>query len=363
MRKLSLEQLRATRLAGSGLLRPFKTPEEAAAALFGIQAQIHSAGAISLFNRTAGLTLVKTENKLFETRTLVKLWGQRGTLHFYKTEDWALLSSAYNKQLSWTKRYYIKCGGKAEEYDETVRLVTAVLEKRGTATRDDVRHLLSKNSHLASSWGGIFFDLARRGIACHGKSNGPQGVFASRTHWLGNKRWRLIPEEAAQLEIARRYFAACGPATAQDFSYWRGITLSRAKQYIKQIAGELEEVRTELGLMFMKKGARIENKLPPPRLLYRFDPVLLGHKDKSWLVPAAFMKRVIRPAGHMEGIAVEDGIACATWRYDRESKGLCFTAIPFGKQAKNSFDTFKPRAKDIAAFMGLPFAEFKVSPR
>ncbi len=363
MGTFSSARIRAARLAGSGLLKPFSTPEEAARVLFGVQAQIHSAGAISLFNRTKGMTLAGIERKLFDRRSLIKLWGQRGTLHFYETKDWALLSSAYGTRFSWTKRHYIKCGGTAEDYDRTVRLVTAELNKRGTVTRDDVRHLLAGKPHLQSSWGGIFFDLVRSGLACHAKSDGPQGVFASRKHWLGDAKWELRSEDEAQLEIARRYFNAYGPATVQDFAYWRGIQLSRARHYTGKIRHELEEVGTEIGPMLIRAGTRMKAELPGPRLLYRFDPVLLGHKDKSWIVPDEFKKRVIRPAGHMEGIAVEDGTARATWRYDRESKGLRFTLIPFGKQPKTSFNSFRECAGKIAAFMEMPVADFKVSPR
>lgn len=363
MKALSLSHIRSARLADSGLLKPFSTPEKAARALFGVQAQIHSAGAISLFNRTSGMTLAEIESKLFDKRSLIKLWGQRGTLHFYETRDWALLSSAYGARFSWTKRYYIKCGGTAGEYDRTVRLVTKELEKRGTVTRDEVRHLLTGNPHLQSSWGGIFFDLVRSGLACHAKSDGPQGVFASRRHWLGDAKWELIKEEEAQVEIARRYFKAYGPATVQDFAYWRGVPLSRAKHYTGMIKRELQEIDTELGPMLICNGAKMESELPGPRLLYRFDPVLLGHKDKGWIVPVEFRKRVIRPAGHMEGIAVEDGAARATWRYDREGKGLRFTIIPFGKQPKASFSRFRDCAERIAGFMGMSVADFKVSPR
>ena len=43
------------------------------------------------------------------------------------------------------------------------------------------------------------------------------------------------------------------------------------------------------------------------RLLGRFDPLLLAHRDKDWVVPAKYYNRVWRPAGHIEGVVLESG--------------------------------------------------------
>jgi hypothetical protein len=82
MVKVSADQMRWFRWWRSGLVEPFDDAVTAASRLGGIQAQILSAAAVALWNRTPHLTYTQFEKMLFTDRILVKLWGQRGTFFF-----------------------------------------------------------------------------------------------------------------------------------------------------------------------------------------------------------------------------------------------------------------------------------------
>ena len=68
---ISLSQLRRYRLLRSGLITPFATPEEAASALAGVQAQIHPAAGLSLWNRTTAFTHTRYDELVLTERTMV----------------------------------------------------------------------------------------------------------------------------------------------------------------------------------------------------------------------------------------------------------------------------------------------------
>src|SRR5262245_32909601 len=104
MAQITAEQIRWFRLRRSGLIEPFSSPETAASAIVGVQAQILPAAGISLWNRTTGLTYAQLEDLLFNQRTLVKIWAQRGTLHLYPSQEWPLVSGALSQRLSWWER-------------------------------------------------------------------------------------------------------------------------------------------------------------------------------------------------------------------------------------------------------------------
>jgi len=72
MPALTDTQIRWFRLRRSGLAEPFDSPESAASALVGIQAQILPAAGLALWNRTGGLTHDQFDSLLHQTRTLVK---------------------------------------------------------------------------------------------------------------------------------------------------------------------------------------------------------------------------------------------------------------------------------------------------
>ncbi len=99
------------RLRRSGLVHPFPSPETVARRLAGVQAQILPAAFLALWNRTGSLTLRQCENLLYRDRTLVKIWGQRNTLHLYPSEEWPLISGALAEQKTRWEQYFVSKGG------------------------------------------------------------------------------------------------------------------------------------------------------------------------------------------------------------------------------------------------------------
>jgi hypothetical protein len=215
-----------------------------------------------------------------------------------------------------------------------------------------------------SAWGGIFADLVRRGYACHAGRVGNEGQFAHRERWLPHLAWEPPPPDDANVEVMRRFFTSYGPATTQDFAYWRAAVLVQARRWLALLAPELTEVLVEGQPMFMIR-TDVEAALTPPpppeawpvRLLYRFEPLLLAHKDKTWVADAANYKRIWRPAGHIEGIVLAHGRAVATWRYDRKGQGLVITVSPFGALPRYAQQAIETLAPQVASFFALPLVD------
>lgn len=53
------------------------------------------------------------------------------------------------------------------------------------------------------------------------------------------------------------------------------------------------------------------------RLLGRFDPLLLPHKDKSWLIDAAHKAHIWRPAGQIAACVLYHGRIVGAWRSEQ----------------------------------------------
>ncbi len=359
--RLTAEQLRWYRLRRSGLVEPFPTPEEAARDLAGVQAQILSAAGLALRNRTPRLTYERFDALLHEERELVKLWGQRGTLHVYPTAEWPLIYAARQARQSWWERQGEQHGAAA--YARLVEEVEALLRERGTLTRSELREAdLGLSDHDFSGWGGIFAHLVHRGEACHAGQRGNEGLFAHRNHWQPDLAWEPPTTEAANIELVRRFFHTYGPATEQDFRYWRRARAADSRRWIAALGEALMEVAVEgheAPLLALCSDLDVLQESPPPpeawpvRLLYRFDPLLLGIKDKSWLIEEACYDRVWRPAGHIEGTVLEAGRIRGTWRYDRLGGGLVVTVYPFTPLAGRTRAAVEREAQGVAAFFGM----------
>ena len=303
------EAVHAERLSRSGLYSPLPSALAVTRHLVGVQAQMLASAGLSIAVRTRGFTAAMLEEALHGSRRLIKLWGQRGTLHLYPSEDWPLLYGACSiRPQTWWERRVIRRGGDVEAYRASVAKVAALLKARGTLTRDELRAAnLDLPEVSLSSWGGVFADLVRRGVACHAGNQQATGRFAHRTHWLPDLDWSPPSPTEANAVWCRGYLRAYGPATLKDLVYWRGATLRDARGWLEALAGEVETVDVG-GVSMLSLTDEVEAPSGwPLRLLHRFDPLLLAHRDKSWLIDPAHHPRVWRPAGHIEPVMLIDG--------------------------------------------------------
>lgn len=363
---LSAEQIRWFRLRRSGLVEPFVSPEVAAGILAGVQAQILPAAGLALWNRTAGLTYPAFDDLLHRRRSLVKLWGQRHTLHLYPSDEWPLIHGALAGRLTWWERQAAKNGVDPAAYQATLAGLASLLRERGTLGRSDLRAAdLELDEEHFSSWGGIFASLVREGHACHAGQVGNEGRFAHREYWLPDLVWNPPPSLEANAELARRYLAAYGPATVQDLAYWRGATVADARRWLAVLGDEVTEVEVEgQALLALHNDLELLNETPPlreawpVRLLYRFDPLLLGVKEKSWVVDPAYYSRVWRPAGHIEGSVLEHGRIIGTWRYDWKGRDLAVSVFPFNAWPEYVRAAAESHAAGVAAFFEVKLADF-----
>lgn len=370
--RISAEQLRYHRMTQSGLVAPFAHGEAAAHALVGVQAQILPAAALALWNRTSGLSEAAVDDLLYEQRTLVKLWGQRGTLHLYATSDWPLLHGARAVNRTWWERQAEANGITPQERKALIQRVADMLHEHESLGRSDLRSMSlghEEDEELLSPWGGIFADLVRQGFACHVRRSRGEGRFAHRERWLPHLVWDPPAAHAANLAVAQRFFAAYGPATLQDYLYWRGITRATAQPWLAELQAGLTEVDVD-GKPHLIPHDHLEQLLaaPPPaaawpvRLLYRFDPYVLGHRDKGWVVPAAHYSAVWRPAGHIEGMVLEHGRGAGVWRYDRKGRGLAIQVRPFAPLSSPVADQLPKLAEQVAAFFRRPLLDLQILP-
>ncbi len=374
------EQIRWFRLRRSGLVQPFASPEATASALAGVQAQILPAALLALWNRAASgaATAAELTARLFKERTVLRLWGQRHTLHLYATADWGLIQAAFAGRRTWWERQALAEDSPLDPatFREGIARAAELLRARGTLSRKELRASgIPLPPELFSPWGGVFAELVRLGEACHAQWEGGEARYAHREHWLPGAAWNPPTADEANVELARRYFAAYGPASAQDFAYWRAGSLAgESRRAFAAAADELAEVATAHGRvprLFVRRADLDELFAPPPvpeawpvRMLGRFDPLLLAHKDKDWVVPDPYYDWVWRPAGHIEAVVLAHGRAVATWRYDRFGAGtLAVRVFPFkGPLPLHVGKEVRRQAKEVARFFGLKPTVVRIEP-
>ena len=93
-------------------------------------------------------------------------------------------------------------------------------------------------------------------------------------------------------------------------------------------------------------------------MLNRFDPLLLGLKDKTWLIDPAHYKKVWREAAIVDAVLLVGGRIEGTWRYERSKKGIAITLAPFSPLTRPVRQALEKQAAGVADFFGVPLLRF-----
>ncbi len=172
------------------------------------------------------------------------------------------------------------------------------------------------------------------------------GEFVMVQTWLG----RDIASEPDPKNLVRRYLAAYGPATPGDFTAWSAV--KGAAALFASLGDELVQVRDDRKrVLFDLRGApRPDPDTPaPPRLLPDFDGAVLGHQDRSRIIPsehalkAATTKNLLVPP-----LVLVDGFVAGTWKLEVKRKTATVTVTPFAPLAAKDRRALEAEALDLA---------------
>ncbi len=142
----------------------------------------------------------------------------------------------------------------------------------------------------------------------------------------------LPPLENATPHLIRRYLAAFGPATRADVSQWSGVPIRELTPGFESL--RLRTFRDEQGreLLDLPRAPLANADVPaPPRLLPRWEELLLAHKDRARVLPDEYRSQVIAVNGDVRQAFLVDGFVAGYWRQDGDRVVLePFAPLPRG---------------------------------
>lgn len=185
----------------------------------------------------------------------------------------------------------------------------------------------------------------------------PRGVWGrsgpvartSMEAWLG----RPLVSTTSLDELVLRYLAAFGPATVADMRAWSGLTGLGA--VVARLRPQLQSFRTEHGteLVDLPDAPRPDPDTPaPPRLLPEYDNVLLGHADRSRIIPAGRAIPLPPGNGATMGTFLLDGMFGGTWRVTREADAATLVIDPFEPIAPSARIGLEEEGHALLVFRG-----------
>jgi winged helix DNA-binding protein len=338
MRSLTWDEVWKRRLARHALLAP--EPRESltgvVGAVCGIHAQVMPAAELSLGIRIADATRQDVRAELWERRSLVKTYGIRGTVHLFPASEAPLWSAALQANTDPSDaRRLTEMGLDPAQAEAVLAAIGDALDGR-CLTRDELGQEVARRAGswaldaVSPAFGGhwprwqmMIGAAANAGLLCFGPNQGARVTFVRPSQWLGG--WAPVEGSAALREVLRRYLAAYGPATHNEFARWFGMRPGAANALTRQMAGELEEVDVEGHRAWQLAD---EPEISPPqggaqdlvRLLPHFDCYGIGCHPRDRLVPADLKERALTRGGIGNvPLVIIAGVVAGVWQYQRRS--------------------------------------------
>jgi hypothetical protein len=302
-----LRRLTAQQLTGP----PARGPVEVARRLLAIQAQDARGARLAVRARARGVKAADIDRALTDERSLVITWCNRGTLHLVASEDYPWLQALTTPPLlTASTRRLAQEGLPPATAERAVEIIRRALADDGPLTREALRDRLQRADIPVAGQAliHVLFRAAIEGWVVRGPMFGRRHAYVLVRDWLPDPV-ETVDRDSALAELARRYLSGHGPAGERDLARWAGLPLRDARAGLSAIAGEL---RDEPGGLVDLRARRRKGRMPPPRLLGPWEPVLVGWSSRTPVLGEHDAKVV--SGGLFRAFAIVGGRGVATWR-------------------------------------------------
>jgi hypothetical protein len=335
---LTVKELNRATLARQMLLAREKTTAlKAVERLVGMQAQLARPPYIGLWSRVAGFK-AEDLSRLVHARKAVRGTLMRATLHLVSARDYRWLRPVLQPMLSGELSRVVRRRMAGLELERVLASARAFLEER-PRTFDEVRAVLREGWPKADDR--ILGYAVRTHLpliqvpATETRWGWPgASAFAVAESWLGS----ALPAAGGLDELVLRYLAGFGPATPSDAETWSGLG---------RLRGTFEALRPKLRVFHDEKGRELYDlpKAPRPpqthkaplRFLPDYDNLLLGHADRTRIIPAAHKPRLATANLRVLATYLVDGFVAGAWRIERSRSAAALLLEPFeppGRKAR-----------------------------
>lgn len=320
-----------------------RDPVQVVRRLLAVQGQDPRGARLAIRARSTGLWAADVDRALSLDRSLLITWLNRGTLHLVSSEDYPWLASLTSPTLlSANARRLSQEGVTPTAAERGVKVIERSLAGEGPLTRAQLRDRLDLAGVRTEGQALVHLLMlaSLRGLAIRGPMVGRQHAYALVRDWLSEPP--TIDRERALAELARRYLAGHGPAGDRDLAKWSGLPLRDTRRGLEAIASELR-TRPD-GLLELLKRTAVA-RLPPPRLLGPFDPLLLGWSSRELIVGSH--QGLVTVNGIFRPFALVRGKAVATWSMQKGELAL----TPFTRLAHKDEESLDSDALDVARYL------------
>ena len=326
-----------------------------------LQAQSTPAVRMAVRARTHGLTQADFDDAVATSRTVVRTWLMRGTIHLVAAEDAGWMVDLIGPSVrARSQRRREQLGLTDELCERALAALPQILAGASPMPLSQVMTQLAERSVAIDTSGQAPTHLmvlaATHGLVCRGPAAGREPAFVLSDHWIAPGP-RLDRDEALA-RLARLYLAGRGPATVADFVTWSALPAADCRLAFDLLASELLEVDAAGTAMVALAGT----DLTPPaqtavRLVGMWDEYLLSHRSRELILAPAVADRIL-VGGVIQAAVVVDGRVAGQWRLQGTGRRRRLVVEAFTRLSRPVHRAIEAEADDIGRFLG---ADIEVS--
>jgi hypothetical protein len=367
MQRMSVRERRARlgwrhRLARGALA---DDPVEVARSLVAVHSTDPSSVYLGLLTRMTGGDIGCVERALYQDRTLIRLLGMRRTV-FVTTLDIApVIQAACSDAVAANERRkllgWLADTGVGEDVDgwlaEVEQVALGALAARGEATAaelatDDPRLQVQIVLARGKSYEGrlnissrLLLLLAAQGQVVRGR---PRGSWTSHQYrWAPLALW--CPQgladwgaQDAEVELARRWLEAYGPATAEDLRWWTGWTKTQVRRALTALQPAEVDLDGVPGIVLADDQEPAPEAEPWAALLPGLDSTPMGWQQRDWFL-GEHSTRLFDRNGNVGPTLWWDGRIVGGWAQDGDGQIVCRFLEDAGSEAVAAADAAAQR--------------------
>lgn len=337
--------------------KPCAKPENVVSWLVAVQAQDYLGSLWGIGQRVKGATEGSVEQAIADRR-IVRTWPMRGTIHFLHADDvrWMVELLAPRIIALHAKRVLRDFSLDDNVTARSRDVLMKELEGGRSLERNDVYATLERAGIATGGQRGLHIigRLAHEGVLCFGPRAGKQPTFVLMEEWVPDAR-RLERDEALA-ELARRYFTGHGPATAHDFAWWSGLTLTEARAGLAEAQGSLVEIRVDGTSYWMSSSMpKVEDPSESAFLLPAYDEFTVAYQDRSAALDPA-NNHVMQGMEILGPVIVINGRVVGTWKRALKKSVVEITPTLLRSLKRKEKNALEEAAERYGAFLELEAA-------
>jgi hypothetical protein len=359
-RVLNLRELNRATLARQMLLERQNLPvADAIERLVGLQAQQALPPYVGLWTRLHNFNRDSLANEL-ESRVVVKATLIRGTLHLFTAADYLRFRKTLQPMLAGAVETIAKNRTANFDLEELLAMARQYIEEK-PRTFAEISAMLTER--LPDEDVGVMRYTVRTRIPlvqvpiADGWSYPNKPEFTLAESWLGQA---IAPEDRLP-ELALRYLAAFGPASATDMQTWLGM--AKLKELFEKLKPELQLYKDEgrRELFDLPDRPLPDGDTPAPvRFLPEFDNLLLSHSNRTRVIAKEHHPKVYLPGLRVAATILVDGFVSGVWQVEK-NKGVATMVIePFNKLNKKDRAALIEEGEQLIRFIEAKAKSFAV---